>query len=196
MNNTNIKINHEYMDNLQNKVEYYHKLLINNPKKIDLDSPIFIKFIFSSMLLEDLEFLSTLEKKRYIDITLRNTLEQAIEFIYLIKYPEKINDYLGLNTEEISTNRCPEKEFHKLASKRYKKNRLSVSKMVNAINKISSVDCTILYGMYIILSEKSHNSYYFEILNDIGNFEFSIQDNSLLENNILDIIIQKFLYFL
>ena len=62
----------------------------------------YIKILFSDTLLEDVDFLNTLSgqpifKVRYAQMILRDMLEQVIEFIFLMKHPDMIPEYLGDN---------------------------------------------------------------------------------------------------
>ena len=56
-----------------------------------LDTTEYVKILFSENILEDIEFLSSLNGKtifkvRHANAVIRNMLEQTIEFMYLLKF--------------------------------------------------------------------------------------------------------------
>ena len=147
-------------------------------KKEILNTVEFIKISFSVCLLEDIEFLNNLSgnpifKIRHAYMVLRDMLEQVIEFIYLMKHPNMISDYLGLNIDD-NSEKTPDliKQIHKIGSKRFKDGRKSVSAMAEDIGeKRSSSNRISLYDMYQLLSETCHNSYFFAGLDDVETIE-------------------------
>ncbi len=160
-----------------------------------LSSTEYIKIVFSENLLEDVQFLNSLSgskifKPRYADVITRDLLEQVIEFIYLMKNPEKIPDFVGANSN-LPENPFDDlvESFRHLGSLRYSSKRMSVSKMTDEINeKTSSGDTQSLYDLYILLSEECHNSYFFSILDD---FKEDNEISALTEyqaNNLFTII--------
>ena len=81
-----------------------------------LFSPEYIKFSFSKHLLEDINFLTTLSgeeifKPRHAYMILRDMVEQVIEFIYLMKHPDLIAEFMG---DKIDNSKITAKFFRKL----------------------------------------------------------------------------------
>lgn len=82
----------------------------------------YIKILFSDTLLEDVDFLNTLSgqpifKVRYAQMILRDMLEQVIEFIFLMKHPDMIPEYLGDNINSNAPfGSNPVNELQKMAS--------------------------------------------------------------------------------
>lgn len=169
-----------FFEFLENEISSINKQLLDSTKEKDdfLCSVEFIKIAFSTNLLDDVEFLITLSgkpffKARHANMILRDMLEQVIEFIYLMKHNELITEYMGVNvdTSNISTHN-PINGIHKLGSKRYNVGRKSVSEMTQDINeKEFTQNDPSLYELYQLLSEKCHNSYFFENLKDIEEVE-------------------------
>lgn len=133
----------------------------------------YIKILFSDTLLEDVDFLNTLSgqpifKVRYAQMILRDMLEQVIEFIFLMKHPDMIPQYLGDNINSNAPfGSNPVNELQKMASGRYADGRKTVSEMAKDINeKKSSPGRPALYEIYRLLSEECHNSYFFARLDD------------------------------
>lgn len=191
----------EVEESIQTKNNDLIEIFKNEEKS--LNSPEWIKIVFSSNLLEDINFLEAMSsqeffKCRYADLIIRNLSEQVIEFIYLMENPEKIQDYIGEhanvpeNPAEIMTENIVE-NFRLLGSRRYSNGRLSVSKMADEINEKTSVDGELsLYDIYILLSEECHNSYFFSILDDLDseNQPLAMTDT---QDTYLTIIIGRFL---
>lgn len=162
----------------------------------------FIKISFSESLLEDIEFLNSLSgnpifKIRHAYMILRDMLEQVIEFVFLMKHPDMISDYLGLNIDDNSEKSFdPIKEIHKIGSERFKDGRKSVSAMAKDIGeKESSSNRMTLYDMYQLLSEACHNSYFFAGLDVIETVETGKEFVALSEAQVqhLMIIIGSFM---
>lgn len=170
-----------FYENLKSEIAQKNKELLSVLQKSDdvLCTKEYLKIAFSEALLDDIDFLTTLSgndkfKSRYADLIIRNLIEQVIEFIYLLKNPEKIPDFIGLNYNDknFSINYNDGKlsdnyieNFRRFGSLRYSKGRPSVSKMADNISEKKSHDNTIsLYELYILFSEDCHNSYYFSTL--------------------------------
>lgn len=154
-----------------------------------------IKISFSENLLDDVYFLITLSgqpffKVRHANFILRDMLEQVIEFIYLMKHPELIKDYLGdsINTDKLNSQ-DPINAMHALGSKRFRNGRTSVSKMAGDIGeKRTFQDRLSLYKMYELLSEECHNSYFFAVMDDIDSIETKKEVTALTDNQYTDMI--------
>lgn len=164
-----------------------------------------IKISFSENLLDDVYFLINLSgqpffKARHANLILRDMLEQVIEFIYLMKHPELIKDYLGDNIDIDKLNfQDSISAMHELGSKRFPKGRTSVSKMAQDIGEKGTFqDRLSLYKIYEILSEECHNSYFFAAMDDIEIIETKEQISALTENQymymitILDCFMEKY----
>lgn len=167
-----------------------------------LYSPEYIKFSFSNHLLEDINYLTTLSgkeifKPRYAYMILRDMVEQVIEFIYLMKHPDLIAEFMGalIDNNTITTN-TPVKSTHRLGNERYSGGRKSVSEMARDIGeKGVSEKQPALYDVYQILSEECHNSYFFSNLDNLGEKERGEEKLALTEEQALYlmIIIERFM---
>lgn len=191
-------------DDLRSEISNINQHLLDNlqGKKEILNTVEFIKINFSDNLMEDAELLNTLSgnslfKVRHAHMIMRDMLEQVIEFIYLMKHPETIADYLGANVDTNSiSDSDPIRGFHKLGNERYIDGRKSVSEMAKDIGeKKSSPACPALYEMYQLLSEECHNSYFFASLNDAEEAETGKEVLALTEDQAqnLMIIIGRFM---
>lgn len=167
-----------------------------------LASPEYIKFSFSKHLLEDINYLTTLSgkeifKPRHAYMILRDMVEQVIEFIYLMKHPTLIDEFMGnkIDNNKIVAN-MPIKSIHKLGNERYTGGRKSVSEMAKDISEKSlSGKNLALYDVYQILSEECHNSYFFSNLDNLGEIENGGEKTALTEEQVqyLMIIIGRFM---
>lgn len=177
-----------FYKNLKNEIAQKNKEFLSVLQESDniLHTKEYLKIAFSEDLLNDVDFLTTLSgndkfKTRYADLIIRNLIEQVIEFIYLLKNPEKIPDFIGsnYNDENFSINYNGGKlsdnyieSFRRFGSLRYSKGRPSISKMADNINeKRSHSDTISLYELYVLFSEDCHNSYYFSTLTALGGKE-------------------------
>lgn len=198
------QIKKNIFEDLQNEISSINQRLLDKLKgrKDILNSVEFIKISFSDNLSEDIELLNTLSgnllfKVRHANIIMRDMLEQVIEFIYLMKHNELIAEYVGANVDitKLSTSN-PIKGFHKLGNERFKGGRKSVSEMAQDINeKKSAPNRPALYELYQLLSEESHNSYFFTSLNDVEETETGKEILALSEEQAqnLMIIIERFM---
>ena len=162
----------------------------------------YIKFSFSNHLLEDINFLTTLSgeeifKPRYAYMVLRDMVEQVIEFIYLMKHPDLIAEFMGgkIDNSKITAN-TPVKSTHRLGNERYSGGRKSVSEMARDIGEKSlSEKQPALYDVYQLLSEKCHNSYFFSNMDNLGEKENGGEKLALTEEQAqyLMIIIERFM---
>lgn len=198
------QIKNEIYKALEEEISMTNQQLLKSlqGKEEILNTVEFIKISFSGSLLEDIEFLNSLSgnpifKIRHAYMVLRDMLEQVIEFIFLMKHPDMIPDYLGLNIDDNSEKSFdPIKEIHKIGSKRFKDGRKSVSAMAKDIGeKESSLNRMTLYDMYQLLSEACHNSYFFAGLDVIETVETGKEFVALSEAQVqhLMIIIGSFM---
>ena len=176
-------------------LKYDNGKVVNN----SLTSVEFLKILFLSNIREDVEFLSRTEnlKVRYGNLIIRNMVEQLIEFKYLIKHPELIEDYMGnniqINVDTTTTNEV--NTLLKMGQGRFTNKRKHISEMAKDINEdLSDVDLS-LYDIYRILSDFGHNSYYFSCLDDVDEVEGKVPVRGIQEyqKSFLDIIIDKFI---
>ena len=167
-----------------------------------LFSPEYIKFSFSKHLLEDINFLTTLSgeeifKPRHAYMILRDMVEQVIEFIYLMKHPDLIAEFMGdkIDNSKITAN-TPVKSTHRLGNERYSGGRKSVSEMARDIGeKNLSERQPALYDIYQLLSEECNNSYFFSNLDNLSETENGEEKLALTEEQAqyLMIIIERFM---
>lgn len=192
------QIKNEIYKALEEEISMTNRQLLKSlqGKEKILNTVEFIKISFSENLLEDIEFLNSLSgnpifKIRHADMILRDILEQVIEFIFLMKHPDTISDYLGLNIDDNSEKSSdPIKEIHKIGCKRFKDGRKSVSAMAKDIGeKESSSNRITLYDIYQLLSEACHNSYFFAGLDDAETAETGKEFVALSEEQVQQLII-------
>jgi hypothetical protein len=169
MNNNElfIEIAHSFLEVAQ--AEYAH---LKNPQ---LNSIEFLKFSFAQHFQEDVNFLIQLDGNslfhpRYANIIIRDILEQTIELLYIIKNPDLIDQYLGLeiNLNLINESESPLENLKQFGQNRFIEKRPRISDMAINIEEYSSTDDKLaLYSIYHILSEECHNSYYTSILDEV-----------------------------
>ncbi len=134
------------------------------------------KMIFIEKFLNDVEFLDSISENdnfyhRYGYMIIRNMLEQLIEFLYVLKNEQLIDEYLGLkiNLEALNKQHTPVEGERFFGQGRYTKKRPTVNAMVNNIgDNVVKEGMLSLYNLYSILSEKCHNSYFDSWLKDIN----------------------------
>ena len=153
-------------------------------EKPQLNSIEFLKFSFAQHFQEDVNFLIQLEGNplflpRYANIIIRDILEQTIEFLYLIKNPDLVDEYFGLKIDLnlINERESPLDNLKQFVRNRFVGKRLRISDMARDIEEYSSTDDKLaLYSIYRILSEECHNSYYTSMLNEVDEVsnEFTI----------------------
>lgn len=173
-------IGQDILENLKKEISDINKILFdklqNSPNF--LYSTEFLKISFSENFLNDIEFLNEMSgtpnfKVRYANMIIRDVLEQVIEFIYLLEYPELIEQFMGGNieTDDFDEDKFIE-EYLQFGGKRYAGGRKRISEMASSINEKVSVNDTLsLYDIYRILSEQCHNSYFLSNLDDIDEVE-------------------------
>lgn len=184
-------VNDDVYAELKNEINAGNEKLLkklNNREKEDdnsnfLNSVEFIKISFSTNLLDDLEFLMLLSgndifKVRHANSIIRTMLEQTIEFIYLLKRPEKIVAYLGSNIEvpndsiEIDDDTNLVDAMSQFGQRRYDEGKKNIFLMATDIDEIEGKkDRLALYEIYRILSENDHNAYFQSILDEIDILE-------------------------
>lgn len=128
---------------------------------------------------------------------LRDMVEQVIEFIYLMKHPDLIAEFMGdkIDNSKITAN-TPVKSTHRLGNERYSGGRKSVSEMARDIGeKNLSERQPALYDIYQLLSEECHNSYFFSNLDNLSETENGEEKLALTEEQAqyLMIIIERFM---
>ncbi|MTI86127.1 MAG: hypothetical protein FH756_20095 [Firmicutes bacterium] len=192
-------IKEDILTSLEKEIQEINWILLQKLKKEKsiLNTFEFIKISFSTNLLEDINFLNMLSGKdifkiRHANIIIRDLLEQVIEFIYIAKNPETINDYMGtnINIDELDSQSNLVKGLLNFGKKRYTNGRKSISKMADDINqKINTDENLSLYDMYRILSEQCHNSYFNAILDEVGECETGESDRALTEEQVTYIVL-------
>ena len=166
-----MEIDPEFLEMLNTVLdESVQKYKNTTDKSIELFRMSFIKkFIEDVWLLNDLKMDNSCYK-RTVYLILRNMLEQLIEFIYLQKNPQYIEEYLG---EQVDTVPFFD-ELHDivkmsraLGKQRYISNRPLISSMAKSIGEYDSETGSLsLYDLYIVLSETCHNSYYMSLIDE------------------------------
>ena len=143
-------------------------------------------------LLQDLQ-----SRNERMFLLIRDVLEQVIEFIYLLKHTDLIEQFFGanINTGDLDEENLIDEYLH-FGGKRYNGGRKRVFQMASSINENASVDNTLsLYDIYRILSEQCHNSYFLSTLDDIEEIETNKKAVALTEEQLtyLMIIISRFM---
>lgn len=195
------KINPDFLNSLYDEINAINFEILNllNAKEENEEficTEEFVKYHFSKNIIEDTEFLNTLSgnplfKVRHANMIIRDMIEQVIEFIYVMKNKAMIPDYLGINAPSNKlSSQNPIKGFRKLAGGRFSDGRKTVSEMAIDIGEKKS-----LYELYQLFSDKCHNSYYFSVLESVGEVETGIEQVALTEEqvNILTIVIDRFM---
>ena len=149
-----------------------HEHAIDDQKQLTLFRMNYIK-----CFTDDVSFLNDLSGNpsfhvRYANLILRNMVEQLIEFLYISKHTELVDEYLG---SKISTNNSSKKKsivtaLRRFGDYRFTNRRAEVSKMAADIKeKYSKKENPLtLYNMYSILSDRCHNSYFSSLLDDFA----------------------------
>ncbi|MBE5992615.1 MAG: hypothetical protein E7247_09510 [Paenibacillaceae bacterium] len=129
----------------------------------------FISIFIWSELKRGISFLNRMSGDRdflprYANFIIRDMMEQVIEYKYLMKHEELIESYLGASEKEVPEQTDIVKKFKIFGSRRFPgKGRKSVHDMAAEVGeerkKNESEELT-LYGIYSILSELCHNSFY------------------------------------
>lgn len=195
----NCFIKEDVLTLIKKEIQENNQILLQKliKRKNILNTLEFIKISFSTNLLEDIDFLNVLSgndifKIRHANIIIRDFLEQVIEFIYITKHPEIIEDFIGtnININEIDFQSNLVEGMLHFGKKRYVHGRKSIAKMADDINqKITTDNKLSLYDMYRILSEQCHNSYFNAILDDVGEYETGKNDRALTEEQVTYIIL-------
>lgn len=148
---------------LEEKTEYSTEIL---------GTPEFLKELFSECLSRDLDFfqeVNGLKETRYASILVRMMLEQVIEFLYLMQDTKRIQgQYFNLKD---SSDSIFEREtdpminlknvVHILGKGRYPNERKNIYEMTKEIGEVGK-EMLCLYNIYVYLSEKTHNAYFFQ----------------------------------
>lgn len=127
---------------------------------------------FIKNLLEDILFLIDSDGQmnfcmRNGNLIIRNMVEQLIEFLYVLRHQELIEEYFGEKiAKPIPTSVVQlSKELGKL---RFEPERKKIYEMAKDINQIKSSSGEMtLYDLYTMLSETCHNSYFISWLETV-----------------------------
>lgn len=139
------------------------------------------------------------------NLIIRNMLEQLIEFLYLLKNPHRIEEYLGFTVDlgNFDNNQSLIEKAKFLGEQRYNKEpiknrrhgkeqniRPSVYEMAENIGEVRSPEGTLnLYGLYQLLSDECHNSYFSALLADIHRVHHSTQTCGLRKTQLITVMI-------
>ena len=139
---------------------------------------------FIKNLLEDILFLIDSDGQmnfciRNGNLIIRNMVEQLIEFLYVLRHQELIEEYFG----EKITGPIPADvvQLSKgLGKLRFESRRKTIKEMAEDINqfKNSSGEMT-LYDLYIMLSETCHNSYFISWLETVERIRLGKKEGAL-----------------
>ena len=138
-------IRQDILENLKKEIGDINKTLFdklqNSPNY--LYSTEFLKISCSENFLDDIEFLNEMSgtpnfKVRYANMIIRDVLEQVIEFIYLLKYPELIEQFMGGNieTDDFDEDKLIE-EYLQFGGKPYAGGRKRISEMASSTSSFS-----------------------------------------------------------
>jgi len=200
-----LKIEPDYLDMLTQALDdaiITYKKSLNEPT----ENFALLRMCFIHNFAEDIWLLNDLQAnssayRRTIYLVLRNMVEQLIEFLYLQKNTQYIDEYLGLKIDYNSF--VNEQNITKMAKlfgqKRYKNTRPKIIDMAQDIRgDIPLNDYLDLYDLYSILSESCHNSYYESLLNDYDNAvqnnkDFGPSNNQkLIVRILINLVLQEF----
>ena len=121
-------------------------------------------------------------------------LEQLIEFLYVQKNWELVDEYLGLkiDLDALRENHTPVEGERHFGKKRYTNNRPSVADMAKDVDEYkATVGTMTLYDAYCVLSERCHNSYFDSLLKDFNSVGMGVPNIGLNDEQLtlLNIII-------
>ena len=198
------RLSAEFLEKVKAEIsETNQKLLASlNGRENPFNTVEYIRILFSESLMEDVEFLDDSSGKpqfkiRHAQIIMRDLLEQVIEFMYLIKHPRLISEYVGEKIDIQSVKKSnPVDGMKKLARGRFAECRQSVASMARDIGEEKSTQGhSALYELYCLLSEECHNSYFFARLDDYKEFKDNKEILALSKDQAenLIIIIDRFL---
>lgn len=106
---------------------------------------------------------------RYADLIIRNMLEQLLEYLYISKNTHLLKEYLGeyIKSDFFEDKYSVIEKTSLLGEKRFVKKREKYFEMARDLGEYESTDknTITLYGLYKILSEQSHNSYFGSLMN-------------------------------
>lgn len=156
---------------LNSSVQNYSEALGTQNENFRLFEMNFIKkFTDDVLFLNDLSGNSDFYH-RYGYLIMRNMLEQLIEFLYVKKNTQLVDEYLGLkiDLDALQEKHTPIEGERRFGKELYVDNRPSVAKMAESIGERDAANGALsLYDVYCVLSEKSHNSYFDSLLKDFN----------------------------
>lgn len=164
-----------------------HKLAIGTNE----ENKYLFRMNFIQKFSSDVIFLNDLSDNdvfyhRHADLIMRNMIEQLIEFLYVSKNEELINEYLGLsiNLNELSKKSVVESE-KSFGGERFTEKRTSIAKMAKDLGEYNVTKGTMtLYDVYAILSEKCHNSYFSSLIDDFNSLSLGVSKSGLTKEHI------------
>lgn len=135
-----------------------------------------LSLLVSECLLEDAEAVQKFKthkyKNRYTDAIIRNMCEQVIEYLFILKNPNRIPEYFGENLKEEYDENADSIELFKQFGKARFKSKSNIAAMAEAIGERSSTDDKLsLYDIFSIKAELEHNSYFHSIYDVVGEIE-------------------------
>lgn len=147
-------------------------------KEFGFASKEMLSILVSTCLIEDISNVIKFKElgypSRYTDAMIRNMCEQIIEYIYIMKNQDLIDQYFGENLEEELHEQDinPFEALRRTGSARFNLRRKSVKSMAIEINEGDTTDEKIsLYTIFGNKAELEHNSYFNNIFDIIGEIE-------------------------
>lgn len=190
------------VDDLDNHIFYknmYLKGILKHKKNNIIANKENLSIVISFGLIEDLKTIlllnSNSSQKRYIDYIIRGLVEQVIEYKYLIKNSNLIDEYFGskINNEDGIKFDNPVKGLKNLGGNRYVKGRKKIGYMAKDIEEDKDTNEKLsLYSIFCICSEEMHNSYYKAFLDMIEN-KYDNTSLTKFQLTLINIIINTFI---
>lgn len=164
-----------------------HKLAIGTLE----ENKYLFRMNFIQKFTSDIIFLNDLSDKdvfyhRHADLIMRNMIEHLIEFLYVSKNPGLIYEYLGYS---IKLNELPKKNVveseKSFGGDRFVTRRAKIAQMAKDIGEYKATKGTMtLYDVYVILSEKCHNSYFGSLIDDFNSTSLGVSKLGLTKEQI------------
>ena len=190
----------EILENFQNIVENKNLELLS--KEYSIISKEKLSILVSECLVEDITTIISLKNgqfnSRYIDMIIRNMSEQVIEYCYIMKNPDILNEYFGENINtEIEEDANLLSKLKETGSARFNDGkRKNVYAMAKEIDEVKSTEDRIaLYEIFGLKAEMEHNSYFQQIINIVGEIENEELQNNSIDSILIDNIIYVFLKY-
>ncbi|MCQ4696251.1 hypothetical protein NE452_01840 [Paeniclostridium sordellii] len=174
-----MKINSDNKKMIKKLKKEYKNILKNNNNSNVI---IYLTHSFMKYILEDIKQIKkmkgTIKNKRYIHSILRLIVEQVIIYKFLMRNNEDnealCNDFLGENVDLeilVNDNKTELEMLKDLMGNRTNLYKNIFKQMCEKFENIN--DEASLYGMYSIMADFVHNSYYESIVSEYNNEKFN-----------------------